>query len=92
MVGWGTQIHVLYRAAEMAQKQLGISCEVIDLRTLQPWDVDTVVASVKKTGRLLISHEAPKTVGLAAEICSTAQVRPETSFHFRTLVMSRDVF
>jgi len=53
---------------------LGISCELIDLRTLSPWDVDCVEQSVKKTGRLIISHEAPKTCGLGAEISSTIQV------------------
>lgn len=39
--------------------QLGISCEVIDLRTLLPWDEEAVINSVTKTGRLIISHEAP---------------------------------
>ena len=38
---------------------LGIDCELIDLRTVMPWDVPTVEESVKKTGRLVISHEAP---------------------------------
>ncbi|KAG1240145.1 hypothetical protein G6F68_017947 [Rhizopus microsporus] len=49
----------------------GLSCELIDLRTIMPWDVDTVVESVKKTGRLVVAHEAPKTGGVAAEIAST---------------------
>jgi pyruvate/2-oxoglutarate/acetoin dehydrogenase E1 component len=39
--------------------EAGISCELIDLRTILPWDVETIAASVQKTGRLLISHEAP---------------------------------
>lgn len=72
LVGWGTQMHVLKKAAEEAEKK-GISCELIDLRTLLPWDVDTVVQSVKKTGRLLVSHEAPVTAGFAAEIATTIQ-------------------
>lgn len=72
IVGWGAQIHVLYKACQMAQAE-GIDCELIDLRTLLPWDAETVVESVKKTGKLIISHEAPKTAGLAAEICATAQ-------------------
>lgn len=38
---------------------LGISCELIDLRTLLPWDQETVLASVRKTGRLVLTHEAP---------------------------------
>jgi len=50
---------MLIKACDVAMKLHGISCEVIDLRTLLPWDVDTVVNSVNKTGRLIITHEAP---------------------------------
>lgn len=42
MVAWGTQVHVLLEAAEMAKEKLGVECEVIDLRTILPWDIDTV--------------------------------------------------
>lgn len=70
LVGWGGQVNVMKKAAEEAAA-LGISCEVIDLRTLLPWDVDCVTNSVRKTGRLIVTHEAPKTGGFAAEISST---------------------
>ncbi|SHI18827.1 alpha-ketoacid dehydrogenase subunit beta [Ferrimonas marina] len=70
LVGWGAQLELILKAAERAAKQ-GIQCEVIDLRTLLPWDVDSVAASVEKTGRLLISHEAPLTGGFAGEIAAT---------------------
>ena len=72
LLGWGAQMEIIENAADMAAKK-GISCEVIDLRTLSPWDVDTVAASVKKTGRLLINHEAPLTGGFAGEIAATIQ-------------------
>jgi 2-oxoisovalerate dehydrogenase E1 component beta subunit len=75
VVGWGAQMMVLQEAVKMAEEKLGISCELIDLRTIIPWDVETVEKSVKKTGRLLISHEAPKTGGFAAEIAATMQER-----------------
>jgi 2-oxoisovalerate dehydrogenase E1 component beta subunit len=57
----------------MAAKE-NISCEVIDLRTIVPWDVDTICQSVSKTGRLLISHEAPITGGAGGEIAATVSV------------------
>ncbi|KAJ0700417.1 putative 3-methyl-2-oxobutanoate dehydrogenase (2-methylpropanoyl-transferring) [Helianthus annuus] len=51
--------------------QEGISCELKDLKTLLPWDKETVEASVRKTGRLLISHEAPVTGGFGAKISAS---------------------
>lgn len=72
LLAWGAQMEVIEQAADLAKKE-GISCEVIDLRTLAPWDIDTVAASVKKTGRLLVSHEAPLTGGFAGEIAATIQ-------------------
>jgi len=75
IVGYGAQLHVLAHACALAEEKLGISCELIDLRTILPWDVETVEQSVKKTGRMIISHEAPKTGGFAAEISSKIQER-----------------
>ena len=74
VVGWGSQIHVLKKACDMAEQQ-GISCELIDLQTLSPWDYETIEKSVIKTGKLVISHEAPITGGFASEIASTIQDR-----------------
>jgi 2-oxoisovalerate dehydrogenase E1 component beta subunit len=72
VLAWGAQIETVQKAVDMAQAE-GISCELIDLRSILPWDVDTVVASVKKTGRLVINHEAPLTGGFAGEIAATIQ-------------------
>ncbi|WP_041598722.1 alpha-ketoacid dehydrogenase subunit beta [Hahella chejuensis] len=74
LLAWGAQMEYIEKAAEMAEKD-GISCEIIDLRTILPWDVDTVANSVLKTGRLVISHEAPLTGGFAGEIAATIQER-----------------
>jgi pyruvate dehydrogenase E1 component beta subunit len=62
-------IPVVSKAAEMAE-QKGVSAEVIDLRTLAPLDRPAVIDSVKKTGRAIVVHEAPKTCGLGAEIAA----------------------
>ncbi|NHI01278.1 alpha-ketoacid dehydrogenase subunit beta [Oceanimonas sp. MB9] len=74
LLAWGAQMDYLLKAADLADNA-GISCEVIDLQSLLPWDEDTVVESVLKTGRLLISHEAPLTGGFGAEIAATVQER-----------------
>ncbi|MDN4504199.1 transketolase C-terminal domain-containing protein [Alteromonadaceae bacterium BrNp21-10] len=74
LLAWGAQMAVMQQAAELASKQ-GVSCELIDLRSILPWDVTTVSDSVIKTGRLLISHEAPLTGGFASEIAATIQQR-----------------
>ncbi|MDB4427618.1 alpha-ketoacid dehydrogenase subunit beta [Porticoccaceae bacterium] len=72
LVGWGAQMIQLNKAAELVAKE-GVSCEVIDLCTLLPWDRETVADSVRRTGRLVISHEAPLTGGFAGEIAATIQ-------------------
>ncbi|NQZ07729.1 MAG: alpha-ketoacid dehydrogenase subunit beta [Algicola sp.] len=72
VLAWGAQMEIIEKAVEMAEKD-GISCEVIDLRTIAPWDFETVVQSVLKTGRLVINHEAPLSCGFGAEIAATVQ-------------------
>lgn len=74
VLAWGAQMEICEKAVEMAEAA-GISCELIDLRSILPWDVDTVAESVKKTGRLVINHEAPLTGGFAGEIAATIQER-----------------
>ncbi len=61
--------------AEAAVEETGIDAEIIDLRTLLPLDVDTIVASVRKTGRCVIAHEATRTSGFGAELSAQVQER-----------------
>ncbi len=67
IITWGAMVRESLRAAEMADKE-GIQVEVIDLRTIAPMDDATYMDSVRKTGRVVIVHEAPKTCGVGAEI------------------------
>jgi 2-oxoisovalerate dehydrogenase E1 component beta subunit len=69
LVTWGAMLYESLDAASKAAEQ-GIDVEVVDLRTLWPLDIDTIIASVKKTGRVVVVHEAPKSCGLGAEIVS----------------------
>merc|ERR1712002_1082228 len=73
LIAWGTQVHVMREVAQMAQEKLGVSCEVIDLVSILPWDTETVYESVKKTGRCIVSHEAPYTGGFGAELAASVQ-------------------
>ncbi|MBL0163511.1 MAG: alpha-ketoacid dehydrogenase subunit beta [Xanthomonadales bacterium] len=67
LVTWGAQVKETLEAAEALAKE-GISAEVIDVATLKPLDFDTIHESVRKTGRCVIVHEAPRTAGFGAEI------------------------
>lgn len=69
VLAYGTMVHVALAAANEA----GIDAEVIDLRTLLPVDIDTIVASVAKTGRCVIVHEATRTSGFGAELSALVQ-------------------
>ncbi len=75
MIAYGSMLHWTLAAAEEAQEQDGISCEVVNLRTLMPFDVEAVTESAKKTGRVVIVHEAPKTCGFGAELSATINER-----------------
>ncbi|MGG0815074.1 alpha-ketoacid dehydrogenase subunit beta [Paenibacillus alvei] len=70
LISWGAMMRVALEAARQLEQEKGWSCEVIDLRSLYPLDRDAIAASVKKTGRALIVHEAQKTAGVGAEIVS----------------------
>jgi len=70
VVSWGAMVPICMAAADEAAEK-GIDCEVIDLRSLLPWDAQTVVESVKKTGRVIAVQEAPRTCGFASEVSAT---------------------
>ena len=70
LVAWGNTVVHCTKAAE-SLAQAGASAEVLDLRTLAPWDKEAVVASAEKTGRLIVVHEDNHTAGMGAEIVST---------------------
>ncbi len=67
LVTWGAMVHETLEAADALAEQ-GISAEVIDAATLKPLDINTILASVEKTGRCVVVHEAARTLGLGAEI------------------------
>lgn len=69
VVTYGTLVHVAVNAAE----KTGIDAEIIDLKTLAPYDIETIVASVNKTGRVVVAHEAPRTSGFGAELAAQIQ-------------------
>jgi len=69
LVTWGAMVHEVSQAADELEKQ-GISAEVIDVATLKPLDMETILRSVEKTGRCVIIHEAARTCGVGAEIAA----------------------
>ena len=71
IIAYGTMVHVAMASVEA----LGIDAEVIDLRTLVPLDIEAIEASVKKTGRCMILHEATRTGGFGAELSALVQER-----------------
>ncbi len=74
VLAWGAMWHEADQAAREAAAE-GIDCEVLDLRSLAPLDVDAIESSVKKTGRAVVVHEAPRTCGFGAELCALIQER-----------------
>jgi pyruvate dehydrogenase E1 component beta subunit len=71
VVTWGSMVVTCEAAVEKAREK-EIAVELIDLRSLMPWDADAVLESVRKTGRLVVVQEAPRTLGFASEIAATA--------------------
>jgi pyruvate dehydrogenase E1 component beta subunit len=74
VLAWGAMLYEAMVAADEVGKR-GLDCEVVDLRTLWPVDIDAIVTSVKKTGRVVVVHEAPKTCGFGAELIALISER-----------------
>jgi pyruvate dehydrogenase E1 component beta subunit len=81
---YGAMLHVAMEAAELAAAK-GINVEVVDLRSLLPFDIETIMSSVKKTGRVVILHEACKTCGFGAEIA--AQIAERGLLHLEAPII-----
>ncbi|MDO3412856.1 alpha-ketoacid dehydrogenase subunit beta [Saccharibacillus sp. CPCC 101409] len=81
---YGMCVHTSVKAADQLEKE-GIKAEVIDLRTLNPLDIDTIVASIKKTNRAIVVQEAQKTAGVAAEVI--AQINEKAILHLEAPVL-----
>ena len=84
ILAYGLMVHTAMKAAAELEKD-GVQAEVIDLRTLMPLDIDTIVASIKKTNRVIIVQEAQKTSGVAAEVI--AQINEKAILHLEAPVL-----
>lgn len=85
IIAYGMMVHTAVKAAEELEKTKGIKAEVIDLRTLVPLDIDTIIASIKKTNRAIVVQEAQKSAGMAAEII--AQINEKAILHLEAPVL-----
>lgn len=74
LISWGASVHESLQAAEQLAER-GVAVEVIDVACIKPLDLDTLEASVRKTGRCVIVHEAPKSCGVGAEIAASLYER-----------------
>ncbi|UFJ42266.1 alpha-ketoacid dehydrogenase subunit beta [Brevibacillus humidisoli] len=85
IITYGAMVHTSLKAAEEIEKMRGTKVEVIDMRTINPLDMDTVIQSVKKTNRAIVVQEAQKSAGAAAEII--AQINERAILHLEAPVL-----
>jgi pyruvate dehydrogenase E1 component beta subunit len=71
VISWGSMMPPTIEAIETLESEEGVNIELIDLRTISPFDRETIVDSIKKTGKAAVVHEGPKTGGFAAELIAT---------------------
>ncbi|KAG4430828.1 hypothetical protein IFR05_013684 [Cadophora sp. M221] len=87
IVSYGHPLYTCSAAIEKAEEDLGISIELIDLRTVYPWDKECVLKSVRKTGRCLVVHESMVNAGIGAEVAASIQEDKETFLRLEAPVM-----
>ncbi|MCO6059946.1 alpha-ketoacid dehydrogenase subunit beta [Pseudomonas sp. MOB-449] len=80
LISWGASVHETLQAAAKLEER-GVSAEVIDVASIKPLDLDTLEASVRKTGRCVIVHEAPRSCGVGAEIAASLYERALLDLH-----------
>ncbi len=85
LITYGAMVHTSIQAAEEIEKSKGVKVEVIDLRTIMPIDIETIVKSIQKTNRAIVVQEAQKTAGAAAEII--AQINEKAILHLEAPVL-----
>ena len=85
IITYGAMVHTSLKAAEQIEQERGVKAEVIDLRTIMPIDIETIVASIQKTNRAIVVQEAQKTAGAAAEII--AQINEKAILHLEAPVL-----
>jgi pyruvate dehydrogenase E1 component beta subunit len=85
IITYGAMVHTSLKAAEEIEKTRGTKVEVIDLRTLVPLDIETIVESIKKTNRAIVVQEAQKSSGIAAEV--VAQINEKAILHLEAPVL-----
>ncbi|MFK4435709.1 MULTISPECIES: alpha-ketoacid dehydrogenase subunit beta [unclassified Paenibacillus] len=85
IITYGMMVHTSVKAADELEKTKGIKVEIIDLRTVSPIDIDTIVASIQKTNRAIVVQEAQKSSGVAAEVI--AQINEKAILHLEAPVL-----
>ena len=87
IISYGHPLYTCYSAIEKAEKDFGASIELIDLRTIYPWDKETVLNSVRKTGRCVVVHESMVNAGVGAEVAASIQEDKQTFLRLEAPVM-----
>ncbi|KAJ0109879.1 2-oxoisovalerate dehydrogenase subunit beta [Diaporthe amygdali] len=87
IISYGQPLFICQNAIKQAEQDLGISIELVDLRTVYPWDKETVFKSVQKTGRCMVVHESMVNAGVGAEVAAAIQEDPSTFIRLEAPVM-----